>query len=209
MTGIEQSLIAFTAAAALLTVTPGLDTALVLRAATAEGRRAALLAGAGICLGCVAWGTIVAVGLGALITASHLAYAVLKIVGAAYLLFLGVKLILQSAGAGLQAPAPRLAGGRTWLQRGLFTNLLNPKVGVFYTAFLPQFVPEGVGVTGFTLLLALVHAALGFFWFLVLAQVAASAGRVLHRPAVSVWLDRALGGLLVLLGARLLISVRQ
>src|SRR5215213_7035248 len=94
--GMEQSLIAFVVAAALLTITPGLDTALVLRAAAAEGRRSALLAGLGICLGCLAWGTIVAVGLGALVTASSLAYAVLKLVGAIYLLYLGATLILNS-----------------------------------------------------------------------------------------------------------------
>ncbi|HEX8262404.1 MAG TPA: LysE family transporter, partial [Allosphingosinicella sp.] len=91
MTPLQQSLIAFTLAAALLTVTPGLDTALVLRTAAAEGARRALAAALGICLGCLAWGVLVAVGLGVLLQASELAYAVLKWIGAAYLLYLGVR----------------------------------------------------------------------------------------------------------------------
>jgi threonine/homoserine/homoserine lactone efflux protein len=206
---VQQSLVAFTAMAALLTVTPGLDTALVLRAATMEGRRSALLAGAGICLGCLAWGVVVAIGLGALITASEFAYAVLKIVGAAYLLYLGFKVILQPTATRLETAGPQLVGGGTWLHRGFFTNLLNPKVGLFYTAFLPQFVPQGVGVTGFILLLALIHASLGLLWFLLLAQLAASAGQFLRGRAVSTWLDRTLGGLLLFLGVRLLMMVRD
>ena len=208
-TTIEQSLLAFTLAAALVTVTPGLDTALVLRAAAAQGRRAALLAGAGICLGCLAWGTIVAVGLGALLVASQLAYAALKIVGAAYLLYLGVTLLLPRAKAESEAADTRIDAGTRWLQRGLLTNLLNPKVGIFYTAFLPQFVPLGVSVMGFSWLLALIHAGLGLLWFLLLAQAAAPAGRFFRQKTVSAWLDRALGGLLLLLGARLLASLRD
>ena len=85
MTPLASSLAAFTAAAALLTVTPGLDTALVLRTAAAEGARRALTAGLGICLGCLAWGALVALGLGMLLQASRLAYAMLKYAGAAYL----------------------------------------------------------------------------------------------------------------------------
>src|SRR5919107_5234534 len=94
MSPLGQSLIAFTIAAALLTVTPGLDTALVLRTAAAEGSRRALAAALGICLGCLAWGAVVAVGLGVLIQASELAYLALKWIGAAYLLYLGLRLML-------------------------------------------------------------------------------------------------------------------
>src|SRR4051812_14473301 len=103
MTPLATSIAAFTAAAALLTVTPGLDTALVLRTAAVEGPRRALLAGLGICLGCLAWGAVVAMGLGILLQASHLAYRVLKWAGAAYLLWLGVQLLLSKREA-LAAP---------------------------------------------------------------------------------------------------------
>ena len=99
---------------------------------------------------------------------------------------------------------PADVGGGAWLRRGLLTNLLNPKVGVFYTAFLPQFVPPGANVTLVMLLLALIHAALGLLWFAVLAQATSRAGRFLRNPAVSGWLDRILGALLLAFGARLL-----
>ncbi|MGZ8306137.1 MAG: LysE family translocator, partial [Allosphingosinicella sp.] len=98
MSPLDQSLIAFALAAALLTITPGLDTALVLRTAAAEGARRAFAAALGICLGCLAWGALVAVGLGMLLQASELAYRVLKWIGAAYLLYLGVRMIFARRG---------------------------------------------------------------------------------------------------------------
>src|SRR3954470_21846720 len=100
------ALLAFTAAAALLTVTPGLDTALVLRTAAVEGPRRALLAGLGICLGCLAWGATAAADLVLLLQASLFAYTALKWAGAAYLLWLGLKL-LSSPRSELGAAAPR------------------------------------------------------------------------------------------------------
>src|SRR5687767_5685693 len=117
MSPLAQSLTAFTFAAALLTITPGLDTALVLRTAAAEGARRALAAALGICLGCLAWGALVAVGLGMLLQASELAYLALKWIGAAYLLWLGLRLIFgrREAGAGDPEPAPRA----NWFLRGL------------------------------------------------------------------------------------------
>ena len=94
MTG-TGALAAFTLTAALLTITPGLDTALVLRTAAAEGPRRAMLAAIGIALGCLGWGAVVGAGLGALLAASQLAYDVLRWAGAAYLLYLGTKLLLN------------------------------------------------------------------------------------------------------------------
>jgi threonine/homoserine/homoserine lactone efflux protein len=126
MSPAEQSLIAFTFAAALLTVTPGLDTALVLRTAVAEGPRRALAASLGVCLGCLAWGALAAVGLGMLLQASELAYLVLKWIGALYLLYLGVRLILDSGGGARTAAADPVPQAN-WLLRGLLTNLLNPR----------------------------------------------------------------------------------
>src|SRR5947209_15042094 len=95
MNPLASSLAAFTAAAALLTVTPGLDTALVLRTAAVEGARRAMLAALGICLGCLAWGAVVALGLGMLLKASLLAYTILKYAGAAYLTWLAIQLLLS------------------------------------------------------------------------------------------------------------------
>ncbi|HEY0413907.1 MAG TPA: LysE family translocator [Allosphingosinicella sp.] len=204
MTPLLACLLAFTAAAALLTVTPGLDTALVLRTAAVEGPRRALLAGLGIALGCLAWGVIVALGLGVLLKASLLAYTLLKWAGAAYLVWLAAQLILAKRdpfGASGAAPA-----GGAWLRRGFLTNMLNPKVGVFYVSFLPQFIPAGADVPATTLLLAAIHAALGLLWFLLLVAAMHPLSRALARPAVIRTLDRATGGLFLLFAARLALS---
>ena len=204
MSPLEQSLIAFTLAAALMTVTPGLDTALVLRTATVEGARRALWAGIGICLGCLAWGMIVALGLGVLLAASELAYTLLKYAGAAYLAWLGLKLILaRREDFGAAAGGPPDAGALVWFRRGLLTNLLNPKVGVFYVSFLPQFVPAGASVPATTLLLAAVHAALGLAWFAALIIATRPIAAALRRPRTIRWLDRATGGVFLLFAGRL------
>lgn len=205
MSPLASSLIAFTLAAALLTVTPGLDTALVLRTAAAEGARRAFAAALGICLGCLAWGALVAVGLGILLEASELAYLALKWVGAAYLLYLGVRLLLlprDENGAAATAAAARA----NWLLRGLLTNLLNPKVGAFYVSFLPQFVPAGANVPATTLLLAAIHAGLGLAWFLLLIGATRPLARALRNPRLVRALDRATGGVLIFFGLKLAFS---
>lgn len=205
MSPLEQSLIAFTLAAALLTVTPGLDTALVLRTAASEGPRRAFMAGLGICVGCLAWGAVVALGLGVLLAASELAYTILRWVGAAYLVWLGLKLILSRRESFDLGGQPR-AVGSAWFWRGLLTNVLNPKVGVFYVSFLPQFVPQGANVPATTLLLAAIHAFLGLLWFALLIFATRPIAAALRRPAVVRTLDRLTGGLFLLFGARLAAS---
>ncbi len=205
------ALAAFALAAGLLTITPGLDTALVLRTATVEGPRRAWQAGFGIVLGCLVWGVVAAVGIGALFAASRAAYTALRVAGAAYLLYLGLRLLLR-AGHGRAAPGPEAAaatpappapGGGSWFGRGLLTNLLNPKVGVFYATFLPQFVPPGVNTTGFSLLLAGVHALEGLLWFAALIAATRPLARWLARPAVQAAFDRLTGLVLVACGVRL------
>jgi threonine/homoserine/homoserine lactone efflux protein len=203
MTPLASSLAAFTAAAALLTVTPGLDTALVLRTAAAAGARRALAAALGICLGCLAWGAVVALGLGILLQASRLAYAALRYAGAAYLLWLGVELLLSKR-EGFDAGAPGVRGN--WLARGFLTNALNPKVGVFYVSFLPLFVPAGANVPAMTLLLAAIHALLGLAWFVLLVAATRPLARALARPKVIRALDRATGTIFLLFAARLALS---
>src|SRR5262245_49342844 len=121
------SVVAFAAVAALLTITPGVDTMLVLRTAAVRGRRAALLAGLGVCVGCLGGAAASALGITALLAASRLAFDVLRIAGAVYLVWLGVRAFRQ------QEPGESVAGARAGTFRvGLTTNLLNPKVGVFY-----------------------------------------------------------------------------
>ncbi|WP_341991891.1 LysE family translocator [Azorhizobium sp. AG788] len=206
------SLLAFTAAASLLTLTPGVDTALVLRTAAASGPRAGAAAGLGICLGLLGWGLGAAVGLTAILAASPVAFTALKWAGAAYLLYLGGRLLASPRSATLSAPmattGPRDAGLAAPFRRGLLTNALNPKVGVFYMTFLPQFIPHGIAVPGFSLLLAGLHVLLSLMWFALLIALTVPLGRLLARPAVVRGLDCATGCVFVAFGLRLALAER-
>jgi len=208
---VIQSLLLFSLAAGLLTITPGLDTTLVLRTSASEGPRPAVFAGVGIALGCLVWGAAAASGLTALLSAAPLAFQVLKWAGTAYLVWLGLKMIFSDA-QGLDLTAPEDAAPATkgigWLRRGLLTNLLNPKVGVFYVTFLPQFVPAGVSAGPWMLLLAALHVLFGLIWFAVLIAATLPLSRVLRKPAVARWIDRIAGGVLIGFGAKLALSRR-
>lgn len=204
---VPHALLAFTIAAGFLTITPGLDTALILRTAAVEGPRRAMLAGAGVCCGCLLWGLAASVGLGALLAVSQLAYTILRGVGACYLIVLGLKLLLRKtrSGAGMGDAMPQAAFGEPidispsrWFVRGLLTNLLNPKVGMFYVTFLPQFIPAGVSIVSFSVLLSAIHAAEGILWFSVLTLATRPLARWLRKPRVVRTLDQATG--MVLLG---------
>jgi threonine/homoserine/homoserine lactone efflux protein len=203
---VAQSLIAFVAAAGLVTITPGLDTALVLRAAAVEGRRSGAWAAIGIGAGCLIWGAGVALGLTALLAASSTAFTVLRWAGAVYLLWLGVGLLIRPRRSMTLDGAP--AAGAHPFRRGLTTNLLNPKVGVFYVSFLPQFVPGGVNVAAWSFLLATIHVGLGLAWFAVLIAGIARARRLLARAGVVKALDRLTGCVFVGFGLKLAVSPR-
>jgi threonine/homoserine/homoserine lactone efflux protein len=202
---VVESLTAFVAAAGLLTLTPGVDTALVLRSATFDGPGAGVRATAGILLGCMVWGALVAFGLAALITASPVAYTVLKWAGALYLLWLGGRMILWPRTAPPIAADPGGTRPR-WFFRGLVGNILNPKMGVFYVSFLPQFVPTGVAVAPYILLLAAIHALLGLCWCGALVLASRPLGRAMRRPSVIKALDRVTGAVFIGFGVRLAIS---
>jgi len=197
--------LAFLAAASILTVTPGVDTAMVLRTATVDGRRPAILAGLGITVGCLIWGGAVSLGLGALLKASELAYTIVKIIGAAYLCWLGAKLLIAPRTALDPGQATPPAGGDAFA-RGLLTNLLNPKIGVFYVTFLPQFVPAHIDVARYSFFLACVHVLLSLIWFAALIAAAMPLGRLLRRPSAIRRLDRLTGGIFIAFGIKLAIS---
>jgi threonine/homoserine/homoserine lactone efflux protein len=201
-------LIAYVAAASLLTVTPGLDTALVLRTAVTRGARAAAFTGFGIAAGCFGWAALVAFGLGALLGASALAYAALQWIGAAYLLWLGYKM-LRSPRRTFVAAAAGGGDKHKAFPTGLFTNLLNPKVGVFYVSFLPQFVPAGVRVAPYMLLLGAIHALLGLIWFTCLIAATRPIARFLARPAVVRGCDRLTGAVFLAFGLGLALDSRR
>jgi len=204
---IADNLIAFTLAATLLTLTPGLDTALILRTSTVEGRKQGVRAALGINAGCLLWGAAVAFGLGALIAVSTLAYDVLKYCGAAYLAWIGVNMLLrprQSLGTVKTDTRPQA----NWFLKGMLGNLLNPKVGIFYVSFLPQFIPQGEPLVAWTFGLVSIHVALGLLWSVILIGATQSLGGVLRREKVIQWMDRATGLVFVLFAARLALSRR-
>lgn len=204
---VAQSLLAFIAAASLLTITPGVDTAMVLRWATTGGPRPAALALIGIAAGCLIWGAAVSLGMGALLAASALGFTLVKFAGAAYLVWLGLHLFLHPR----ESFAPSLTGtkGRGSLpafRQGFLSNVLNPKMGVFYVTFLPQFVPEGVNVATFALLLAVIHVGLTLVWFTMLIAATAPIGHLLRQKHVLRAIDRIAGGVFIAFGARLAFS---
>ncbi|MEZ5922101.1 MAG: LysE family translocator [Parvularculaceae bacterium] len=185
--------IAFLAAAALLTITPGLDTAFVLRTTAVDGARRGAAGAAGVILGCLSWALAVALGVGALVAASALAYSALKFAGAAYLCWLGVKLIATKRTFTPTAPKE---SSNAFL-RGFLTNILNPKVGVFYISFLPQFTPADAAVGPYVMFLAFIHAAMGAVWFAMLIAATQPVTRVLQRPAVLQTIDRITGAMFI------------
>jgi len=207
---VVSALWSFALLAGLLTILPGPDSALILRSALVQGRKHAYATALGIATGTFVWGAAAAVGAAALLAASEVAFTILKIAGAIYLAYLGVTMIVKSfrrlkAVDEVAAPVGTL---RAAFARGAITNLLNPKVGVFYIALIPQFLPEGVPPVGMGLLLALVHILESLVWFTGLILAAHFARKWLSSPRVSAWIDRLTGGVLVAFGAFLAIESR-
>lgn len=201
------AVVAFTAVAALLTIAPGADVALVLRTALTGGRAVAVAAAAGIATGCACWGLASALGVTALLAASRLGYDGLRLAGAGYLCWLGWQALRGHRGhrpddgtdPGAADRSARATGGsrRRAFRAGLVTNLLNPKVGVFYVSVLPNFVPPGRPVLPVTLLLVAVHVVLGLAWLSMLAAAVDRARGVLARRRVRRRLEQATGVVLV------------
>ena len=185
-----QAVLSFAAVAGLLTLVPGIDTSIVLRAGLTRRRAAAFATAAGVCCGALAWGAAAAVGASALLAASDIAYRALTLAGAAYMAWLGASLIWKTtsrkgaAGPHLPAdPAPAHDGTRwgAWL-KGAATNLLNPKVGVFYVATIPQFIPAGMSPLAMGLLLAAVHGVMAMCWFALIIIGTGFASKWLRSP---------------------------
>jgi threonine/homoserine/homoserine lactone efflux protein len=203
---VEQALFSFTVAAGLLTVTPGLDTALVLRTAAVEGRKQAMFAGIGIWFGCLFWGATASFGLSAFLAVSGLAYNVPRMAGAIYLGYLGIKLFVRAFCCPSFEPVEkedRSADHSLWFTRGLLTNALNPKVGMFYLSFLPQFIPAGIQLWSFSILLASIHATEGILWFLLLTNATALLSGWLRQRRVVMALDSAMGATFIGFGLKL------
>ena len=194
---------AWSGLAALLTVTPGADMALVARSALGTGRRHAVWTTAGIASGLMVWGAASAIGVAALLAASAGAYDALRLAGGAYLVWLGLRTLLATRQAGAPPAPPRAGRGRGAYATGLVSNLANPKIVVFYSTVLPSFVPAGASVLAWSLLLAAIHAGMGLAWLSAYAWALHRARVVLERPRVRRALDAATGTVLVALGVRL------
>jgi threonine/homoserine/homoserine lactone efflux protein len=190
-------LLPFLAISAIVVVTPGVDMALVTKNALLHGRAAARATALGVNLGIFIWTLGAALGLAAVIAASAAAFMAIKLVGALYLIYLGLRALLGSA-----EPTAIPARGSAFRQ-GLASNLLNPKIAVFFTSLLPQFVDAQHARPEDLLLLGVLFNCMGVVWLLTYAELAARGRDVLRRPRVKRTLDRLSGVALVALGVRL------
>lgn len=204
---IMDSLLTFSLAAVLLTLTPGLDTALILRTATTEGKNQAIQAALGINTGCLLWGVAIAFGLGSVVAVSELAYDILKYCGAAYLGWLGVCMLVRPRKQLVVADASNKTASN-WFLKGVLGNALNPKVGIFYVSFLPQFIPQGYSPVIWTFGLVTIHITMGIVWSLMLIGATRPLASLLQKEEVIRWLDRTTGLVFLLFAARLAISRR-
>jgi len=200
----------FLAAAILLNITPGPDTAYILGRSIAQGREAGTASAFGICVGTVFHTCTAALGLSAILATSALAFGAIKLLGGAYLVFLGVKMILDRSGH-LHLPGNfrqhTITGA---FRQGVLTNMLNPKVALFFLAFLPQFIDAASSTKVFAFLtLGFTFVTTGTIWALILAWFASAFTEHLRgSETIERSLNRAAGALFIVLGMRLA-TVRQ
>ncbi len=200
-----QNLLSFAVLAGLLTMLPGLDTAQVLRSVTIGGKSTAYATVAGILTGVWIWGAAAALGISALLIASHIAYAIVKWAGAIYLIYLGIKMLWESRNITHETVQAKIAdktSTRKAFNRALLINLTNPKTGVFYIAILPQFLPEEFPAIVGGLLLATIHNLLTLIWFTMMIYGASFAKETLQNPRVQKIIERASGVALIGFGIR-------
>lgn len=189
---------------ALLTISPGADMALVAKVTLERGRRAAFITTLGICTGLFVHATASALGLSVILATSAEAFTVVKLAGAAYLAYLGFRAIRASlAGDDEVTVAPPPRRGTTPYLQGLLSNVLNPKVAVFYLTFLPQFIDPAGNVLAQSLFYAVAHAVMGIVWLAAYAYVLARLSRLFAKSGFRRWLERTTGAVLIALGVRL------
>jgi threonine/homoserine/homoserine lactone efflux protein len=219
---------AFAVFAAVLTVTPGLDTMLVLRTTAIAGRRAGLASVLGIALGCLVWAVASALGVTAVLSASRLAFDVLRIAGVVYLCWLGARALWQArsaaSGQAGHVSAAIGAGARVGMRRtgtepsgtepsavrafrtGFTSNLLNPKVGMFYLSVMPQFLPAGANPLAGSLALGAIHVVEGLAWLSLVVLAVNRARGWLTRPRVKRRLQQLTGLAFLGFGVRLALT---
>ena len=205
-----RALVTFAPIAALLTITPGAATALVVRNTLRGGRRHAFFTNAGNSAGIVVWGCCAAAGIAAAVAASATAFDVIKIAGAVVLVVMGVRSLLARGeqAAGDSAHARREVSDRQALRAGLMTSLANPKLAVFFVALFPQFLPRGAPVLPATLAMVCVILIFDLVWYSVLAALVSRARRQFVQGGWARRFERVTGAVLVGLGVRLALERR-
>lgn len=200
---VDPSVLAFLGVAILIVVSPGPDTALVVRNTLVSGRRAGAATVLGVICGIAAWALAAAVGLAAILDASAVAFTALKLAGAVYLVALG---LLTLRGPGHPSTADRGSGASLTARRawtlGWLSASLNPKLGVFFLTLLPQFVQPGIDEPARLLGLAVVFGALGLAWLLLVVEIVVRAQAAVARPWIGRTVRWAMGTVLIGLGAR-------
>jgi threonine/homoserine/homoserine lactone efflux protein len=212
---MTAGLLAFALASTLLILAPGPDSLLVMRNTLRNGRRAGWVTAGGTLSGLLVWAVAAAVGLSALLRVSQIGYDILRLAGAGYLMWLGGQSLglrrRAHIGPAARMPADPAPGGfrcrRVYLN-GLLSNLLNPKIGVFFIAFLPGFIPKGASTGVFSLALGLWFIVATGVWLATLAWMASRGVGWLHRPAVQLWAQRVTGIVLIGFGLRLAAETR-
>ena len=202
--------IAFVGVVAVIVVLPGPDMALVLQNGVARGRRAAVETAIGINAGLLVWAVAAALGVAAVLNASAPAFTLLKLAGAAYLVWLGLRALGDAWRGTADASAERPARRRTMspFRQGLLSNLLNPKIALVFTTLIPQFVDAGDPAVAQTLLLAAVFIVMGLVWLTSYALLVAKVGALLRRSVVRRVLNAVTGTVLTALGVRLAFADR-
>ena len=226
---MTTALLGFALASTLVILAPGPDSMLVMRNTMRGGRRAGWVTACGTLSGLTSWALAGALGLSALLRVSHVGYDILRFCGAAYLIWLGLtslahfrrkntaEPVAQAGGSAPAVPGPTVPGRtgpgaarprRAYLN-GMLSNLLNPKISVFFMAFLPAFVPAGASAVGFSLVLGIWFIAETGLWLAVVAWLADRGVRWLRRPAVQRWIERVTGIVLIGFGLRLATESRR
>jgi RhtB (resistance to homoserine/threonine) family protein len=209
---VGAHLLVFIGVAAIVILVPGPDTAVVTKNVLVHGRRAAFGTSLGVSAGLSVWTLAAAVGVASVVRASALAFTALKLIGALYLVWLGVQ-ALRAAGHAESGARPvtadtRAMGALGGFRQGFLSDLANPKIGIFFTSLLPQFVDPGHSVLVPFLALGAVFVLMTVLWLSAYCLIAARAAGTLQRPRVKAAMDRVTGTVLIALGLRLAIEHR-
>jgi threonine/homoserine/homoserine lactone efflux protein len=201
-----MELLSFVGVAAVVIVTPGVDMALVARNALLHGRDAGLATAIGVNVGVAVWAIAAAVGVAAIVRASAEVFLALKLLGAIYLIVLGIRALIGRGRERADAPRTPLSTAEAFRQ-GVISNVLNPKIGVFFTALLPQFASDDAGLIEL-LTLGAVFNLMGILWLVTYALVVARGRELLRRPRIRALMDRVAGVVLIGLGVRIALERR-